>query len=176
MLKHTIIAFLIIATYLGKSQRYQLIASCDLRLGLADSSMYMYIPISNEMRKNSGLLDSTLTLLHLSKEYKINKYLNSLGKQGGQGSDFYLAKALVNIYYGLYDESSLDILKVTSPEYSFLAELIKLDMEREIKTVNGNVDFEAFLIKYQALADKHADNPVLKKIISTRVVYLRYNE
>lgn len=140
-----------------------------------DNSIINYIPISDEDLIKSKILDSTYNLITFKKYSKLESYIGSLETSGISTSDFYLSKTLLNITTKNYSDAVISLRKIKDSDYILLKRLLSIDLNYEIVKNNGGYGYDQFLKGYQDLIDAYPDNVSLKKIVSIRLRYIRYN-
>jgi hypothetical protein len=140
-----------------------------------DNSITNFIPISDEDLNKSKILDSSYNLIILKKYSILESYLRSLKTSGIITSDFYLSKTLFLITKKNYSDAVISVRKIKDSDYVLLKRLLSIDLNYEIAKDNGSFGYEQFLKSYQDLIDAYPDNASLKKIVSIRLRYIRYN-
>jgi len=150
--------------------RYSQIQSLNL-----DKSLVNYIPLEDELVTKSVVLDSAYSLLMSKRYMKLENYVTNLEKSGVTSSDLYMAQTLSKITQLNYSGAQKSLEMINDKRYTLLKSLLAIDLKYENERLVGAFDFNKYLVKYQNLIDKYPDNPVLKKIVSIRMRYLRYN-
>ncbi len=176
-MKLKILTFLILifGVYSCIAPKYFAMRTSELINMDLDNSITNYIPVSDEILKNSGILDSTLNMI-INKEYhKLSKYLKSMENSGKHSPDLYLSKALFFITCQDYNNAMLSLNNLQKNEFPLLKRLLTIDITYELSRINNVSGFNNFLNDYQGLIDTYPDDITLKKIVSIRLRYLRYN-
>ena len=137
-----------------------------------DNTIINYIPITETELASSNILASTYSLLEARKYAKLSEYLETMQTDSPY---YYLAKTLYHISKSEYQEAAEFLGKVSENSYDLLRQLLLIDVSYEIARLNGSVNYKNFLQDYQSLIDKHSHNEQLKKIVSVRIRYIRYN-
>lgn len=176
MIRQLLTLLLFIVATIGNSQRYAFVKYSELKLDQLEVSHTMYFPVSTTDLEESHILDTTHQFLNLSKEYKLNRYLRSLEKNGINSSDLFIATAILNIHKGAYIESKHALSRVNDDKFDVLKQLLEVDIDREINMIDSRPNFETYLKRYQAIVDNNPGNFILKKIIDVRIRFLRYDE
>jgi hypothetical protein len=150
--------------------KYSQIQSLDL-----DKSLVNYIPLEDELVVKSVVLDSTYNLLINKKYMTLENYVRNLEKSGAKSSDLSMAITLSEITQQHYPNALNRLEMIQDNKYALLKTLLTIDLKYENERQEGGFDFKKYLQKYQTLIDNYPDNQVLKKIVSLRLRYLRYN-
>jgi len=131
-----------------------------------------YIPLTDNDLKESPLLDTTCQFIANKKYSALNKLLSS-----GQlnSPDWYLAETLYHISKNEYKEAGNYLYMITGNNYTLVKELLHIDLSYELAKLNKAKNYHKFLNDYQVLIDKYPENTLLKKIVSLRIRYVRYN-
>lgn len=137
-----------------------------------DNTIMNYIPIMDSELASSSILASTYSLLEARKYAKLSEYLETIQTDS---PDYYLAKTLYHISKSEYQDAADFLGKVSENSYNLLKQLLLIDVSYELARLNGSVNYKRFLQDYQSLIDKHSDNERLRKIVSVRIRYIRYN-
>jgi hypothetical protein len=137
-----------------------------------DRSLVNYIPILDSDLASSVILSSTYSLLEMRKYEKLSRYLETVQSDS---SDYYLAKALYHISRTEYQQAVGCLNKIDDSSYHILKELLSIDVAYELSRLGGSANYRQFLQDYQLLIDNHPGNEQLKKIVSVRIRYIRYN-
>jgi hypothetical protein len=145
-----------------------------LKLDL-DNSITNFIPLADDELIRSKVLDSSYNLIMNKKLSRLDRYLTSLESSGIVSSDLYLSKTLLCISQNKYMDAIHSLNKIGDSDFTFLKQLLSIDLTYEAAKINGATDYNGFLKNYQALIDSYPDNTSLKKIIAIRLRYLRYN-
>lgn len=140
-----------------------------------ENSVVNYIPLPDEWLQKSQFLDSCYVLLTEKRYHNLDKYIQSKEASGMKPSEGYLAKTLLLITKLAYPEALQNITKIEDNDFLKIRQLLTIDLNYEIARQNGNVDFKSVLNAYQTLVDSNPDDLLLKKIVSIRLRYLRYN-
>ena len=137
-----------------------------------DNTIINYIPIMDSQLASSAILGSTYSLLEARKYAKLSEYLETIQTDS---PDYYLAKTLYHISKAEYQEAADFLRRISENSYNLLKQLLFIDVSYELARLNGSVNYRKFLQDYQSLIDNHPDNEQLKKIVSVRIRYIRYN-
>jgi len=150
--------------------KYSQIQSLDL-----DKSLVNYIPLEDELLRKSVVLDSSYSLLIHKKYMKLENYVKKTEESGVYSSDLLMAQTLSKITQQNYSGALISLERINDRRFSLLKSLLIIDLNYENERMAGVPDFKKYLLKYQDLIDTHSDNPVLKRIVSLRLRFLRYN-
>jgi hypothetical protein len=137
-----------------------------------DNSIVNYIPIRDNELASSAILNSTYSLLEMRQYAKLRRYLATIQTDS---PDYYLARTLYHIAKTEYQEAADFLSKVNESSYHLLKQLLFIDVNYELARLGGSVNYRQFLRDYQSLIDNHRGNEQLRKIISIRIRYIRYN-
>lgn len=137
-----------------------------------EQNILNYIPLMNKDMDSSKILDSTYKLLSIKKYSKLYNYLS---KNQSDSPDYFLAKTLYHISKTEYQDAADNLRKINDGTYDLLKQLLSIDLSYELAKIKGSKDFKKFLHDYQMLIDKYPDNEQLKRIVSLRIRYIRYN-
>ena len=140
-----------------------------------ESSTVNYIPIPDDELRKSVTLDSSVHLIGNKKYSKLDKYIHAKEVGGVVASDIFLSKALLLITRKEYPEAFQSLAKIDDSDYPMLRKLLTLDLNYEIARTHGSFDYKNLLKDYQSFIDAYPDDLLLKKIVSIRLRYLRYN-
>lgn len=175
-MKQKYLLFIVIAVLYGcTSPKYITCKQSEMvRLDL-DGSVTNYIPIADQHLRESKILDSSYLLITGKKLARLDKYLQSLEKNGVHSPDVYLSKTLLAITQKAYATAAQSIQQIPDSDYALLKSLLTIDLNYEIERANGTFRYNEFLKRYQALIDAYPDDNTLKKIVAVRLRYLRYN-
>jgi len=176
-MKNKIIFFAIIlgCFYGCTTPKYYVLKYSEFQSLDLDKSLVNYIPLEDELVTKSFVLDSAYSLLIHKKYMTLESYVRNLEETGVKSSDLYLAITLSEITQQHYSGALKRLDQINDTQYSLLKSLISIDLNYENERLEGGLNFKKFLQKYQNLIDNHPDNLVLKKIVSLRLRYLRYN-
>lgn len=172
MKKAVVILGLIIGLMSCTQTKYFVKSESDLSQIDWEHNILNYIPLLDSDLINSSILDSTYNLIGLRKYSKLNKYLSNVQSEN---SDFYLAKTLYFISKSEYQEASKYLRKISGQQYTLLKDLLFVDLSYELARQNSSMNYKKFLQDYQTIIDKYSDNESLRKIITLRTRYIRYN-
>ncbi|MDD4972226.1 MAG: hypothetical protein PHT07_22590 [Paludibacter sp.] len=176
-MKNKILLFVLIlgCFYSCTPPKYYVMKYSQIKSMELDKSQVNYIPLEDELVTKSVVLDSTYSLLMNNRYMKLDNYITKLERSEVASSELYLAKTLSKISLLDYPGALKSLDKINDKRYALLKSLLTIDLKYENERLMGAFDFNKYLEKYQKLIDTHPDNMVLKKIVSIRMRYLRYN-
>ncbi|MDR2906444.1 MAG: hypothetical protein LBU91_00430 [Bacteroidales bacterium] len=172
MKKTSVLLFLIFGLMSCTQTKYFVKSEQDLSQLDLEQMDLNFIPLLDESLENSIILTTTYELITSKKYSKLKKYLSSIQSQT---SDFYLAKTLYYISKNEYQEAAITLKQIDENAYTFVEDLLFVDLSYELAKRNNVKDFKKFLQDYQAVLDKYPNDKVKKKIIALRIRYVRYH-
>lgn len=137
-----------------------------------DKSLVIYIPVADSDVFSSAILDSSYRLLQRKQFDHLSHYLKTLHSET---SDYYLSKTLLYMAQTKYREASEYLHRIDDGQYQLTKQLLTIDLRYELSRTAGSNDFSLLLHEYQTLIDTYPNNESLRKIISLRIRYIRYN-
>lgn len=158
------------------TSKYNVVKESELAKVDVDNSTCLFVPIADQDLKTSSLLDSTCSLIRKRRFLKLERYINEQEKNGADASDVALSKTLFFLSVNDYVASYKFVDLINESDYPLLKELLLIDLFCEIEKSNGSYGYNVYLKRYQTLVDTYPDNEWLKKIISLRIRFLRYNK
>lgn len=175
MINKLLLFLMVIGLYCCVPPKYITKSQSEITVLNLDKSIVNYIPLSNDDLIKSQILDTSYQLIKNKKYSKLDNYINSLERSGVHSSDLYLSRTLLLITKKNYVTALQSLKNIKDPDYVLLKRLLSIDLTYEKARINRDADYSMLLKDYQALIDAYPDDKTLKKIVSIRLRYLRYN-
>jgi hypothetical protein len=134
-----------------------------------------YIVLNQDLVAGSPIIANTIAMMDNNKLKPLKKYLDSIENSDKANQSMLFAKTLYLTKICDYENALLYASKVNAPEYLIYKELLLIDLNYEVESLKGVADIAKYIEKYQTLFDKNINNEILKNIIKSRVILLRYN-
>ena len=175
MINKLFLFLIVIGLYCCNSPKYIIKSQTDIPVWNLDNTIVNYIPLSNNDLIKSQILGNSYQLIKNKKYSKLDNYIDSLEQSGVHSSDLYLSRTILLITKKDYITALQSLRNINDQDYVLLKRLLSIDLAYEKARINRETDYFMLLKDYQALIDAYPDNMTLKKIVSIRLRYLRYN-